>query len=79
MNNMSEAIEEMMRSLRNEEKIHLNNIALPARITNYVIDTDLYRTDDGGYIYDPYEGEYPNIDQIYEQYEYDVGRYEQEE
>jgi len=56
-----------------EEKIHLNNIVLPTRIRNYVIDTDIYTTDDGGYIYDPYEGEYPNIDQIYEQYEYDVG------
>jgi hypothetical protein len=43
---------------------------MPDYLRNFIIDSDHYTTDDDGYIYDPYYEEYPDIDQIEEQYQY---------
>ena len=72
-NNMSEAREEQFRALRKLDKIPFDVEYMPDYLHDFLVHSDNYTVDDEGYIYDPYYQEYPTIDQIQEQYDYQRG------
>jgi hypothetical protein len=43
---------------------------LPSDIREFVIDTNFYTVDNEGYVYDPVEKEYPDIEDIEDQITY---------
>jgi len=47
--------------------------SLPSELRDFVVGSDNYTIDDEGYVYDPYYHEYPSVDQIMEQMEYQRG------
>jgi len=44
--------------------------SLPSDLRDFVIGSDHYTVDEGGKVYDPYYKEYPSVEQIREQMEY---------